>query len=128
MKPHECQRIMISQEVLVFKGCPVFNCNLILLFSSKASMVKLPEDEDTPEKRVNRIFSQMDTVSHYTYCTFPFIDVKLIMRAINELHSDRQWNSNICYYPLIRHQQQKKAEVTMARPAQYLLAEILTGK
>ena len=82
---------MISQEVLVFKSFPAFNCNLILLFSSKASMVKLPEDEDTPEKRVNRIFSQMDTVSHYTYCTFPFNDVKL--RAINELHNDRQWHS-----------------------------------
>lgn len=37
-------------------------------FPLQASMVKLPEDEDTPEKRVNRIFNQMDTVITH-YCT-----------------------------------------------------------
>lgn len=50
----------------------------------------------------------------------------------NELHSDsRQWHSNIWYYPLIRHQQQQqrqKAEITISRLAQYLLAEILPEK
>ena len=37
-------------------------------------MVKLPENEDTPEKRVNRIFNQMDTV----------LDTLLILDLIKE--------------------------------------------
>ena len=33
----------------------------------QGNMLDLPQDEDTPEKRVNKIFSQMDTVSLLTF-------------------------------------------------------------
>ena len=39
-----------------------FQSNCIYIFQGK--MVDLPEDEDTPEKRVDKIFQKMDKVSN----------------------------------------------------------------
>ena len=47
-------------ETIATKG---FDNKLLLkLFCFQGKMVDLPEDEDTPEKRVDKIFQKMDKV------------------------------------------------------------------
>lgn len=39
---------------------------VIFLVLSQGNIIDLPKDEDTPEKRVDKIFKQMDKVSEET--------------------------------------------------------------
>lgn len=52
----------LSANLLFFFAFENSKLGILYVLLSQASMVKLPENEDTPEKRVNRIFNQMDTV------------------------------------------------------------------
>ena len=43
-----------------------FKCCLFVL--SKGNIIDLPKDEDTPKKRVDKIFKQMDKVCPFILC------------------------------------------------------------
>ena len=46
------------------------------IYSMVANMVKLPDDENTPEKRVNKIFEAMDKV---TSRNFPLTIINFVI-------------------------------------------------
>ena len=55
-------------------------------------MVKLPENEDTPEKRVNRIFNQMDTVLD-TLLILDLIKEPETLKGCDKKKNERKWHN-----------------------------------
>lgn len=46
------------------------------IYSMIGNMLELPKDEDTPEKRVEKIFSNMDLVSKFEWGTHLFLEFR----------------------------------------------------
>ena len=58
---------LVSSDTLVTVGLINFSFFSLSVLFQKGNIIDLPKDEDTPEKRVDKIFKQMDKVCREYY-------------------------------------------------------------